>query len=376
MYNVPCIEIPIDKVNIDEALRNVIDDIEPLKYSIQSHGVREPIIVSRTDTGYNIVNGYRRILACLELGRTIIKAIIYEDLDSVEQKTIALELDITHRNLRWQERAKALKELYNIKKKYHSATSARFGRQYTQTQFAKDLHLSNSTISNLLNLANMMETHPDIMQYGSYQKALSKMRDIREGIVEQTYHQDSVKEVFLRQDEREVFENIKPIYELVIFDIKGHVNRETVELAVKALAQNGQIIIFCPLRDFGTVLDYCQSLGLNYDQEPYFWRPTQSNITEVFLWASREFSIPPRTISRSHCTPIRGVATEFSQDKPYDLWYYFFNRLTVNSNSIFLPYCYSLNAIRAGLDMERNLYAFNQSTLIYEHLILQGFNRE
>src|SRR5690242_8912122 len=52
------------------------DGIEELAASIRRHGVLQPIVVSRSGDGYELVAGHRRVLASRAAGRTTIPAVV------------------------------------------------------------------------------------------------------------------------------------------------------------------------------------------------------------------------------------------------------------------------------------------------------------
>ena len=375
MYNLPCNTIPISEIKTDTALRQTITDLDTLKYSIQQRGLIEPILVSRTSEGYTVVKGLRRINACLDLGMTEIKALIFEDLDPQLQRLIALEIDVSRQELQWQERAKAMRQLFEMRMK-SPHLSSRFGKRYTQVQFAHDLHLSTAHVSNFLGLAEMLKTHPEIERYNSLQKALNYMRQVREGIIEKNYQEERIKESYVCGTITELESHIKPIYDFITLDIKDQDELTILKLCERAMNVNCQIILFCQFKQFGKILEHARVLGFNVDEEPYFWRPKSHTRTEIFMWLSKDFTAPPRTLARSNGTSTNGIKTEFSQDKPYDLWYYFLTRLSNKGNNIFAPYCYSINLVRAALDSERNIFAFNPSLLIYERVFLAEFDHD
>ena len=372
MANLPCNEIAIDQLDLDTSLRGAFPDLDELMLSIQKHGVRVPIIISPKETGgYSIVNGYRRVLACHELGLPVIKSIIYDDLSPREQRSLSLELDITHRDMKWQERAKAIKELYALKLAHNKSPSARFGLGYTQEMFAKDINLSTSAVCNYLALSKTIDDHPEILQYTTMAMALQRMRDLRNGIFNQVHTEESFKECFIHERLSIAYKNAEPIYQLIITDIRGHLEDETLDLVIASMAEQSQAILFVPIYDYGKLIDLCRSKGLHVDPDPYFWTPAkESSKAELFIWVSNSHLTPPRTISRNQNFRFRGSHSEYPQDRPYDFWYYFYNRLSRDGDSIFLPHCYSIKGIRAAKDLGRNIFAFNSSILIYENLFL------
>jgi ParB/RepB/Spo0J family partition protein len=76
--------ISIDNINVaDDSFRmTFLPDLEALKVSIRSIGVVSPIHLRHTADGrYQIISGYKRVLASKELGKQTVPALIYEHVD-------------------------------------------------------------------------------------------------------------------------------------------------------------------------------------------------------------------------------------------------------------------------------------------------------
>jgi ParB family chromosome partitioning protein len=111
------------------------EGIAELAASIRRHGVLQPIVVSRTTDGYELVAGHRRVLASRAAGKTTIPAVVREDVrDRLE---LALVENLQRADLNAIETARAYKllmETYDL----------------TQEQVADRVGKSRSHVANMV----------------------------------------------------------------------------------------------------------------------------------------------------------------------------------------------------------------------------------
>lgn len=94
--------IPIDKVKVSSRnvrKRNIGDDIEGLKKSIEEVGLWQPIAVVPSEDEekeYEAVTGQRRLIALKKAGKEEVPAIVKEEMDEID-KTIASFVENVHR---------------------------------------------------------------------------------------------------------------------------------------------------------------------------------------------------------------------------------------------------------------------------------------
>ena len=75
------IELPLSEIRgIEYNVRSRVDTVKlgELKASIQNHGLIHPIVVRPLDSGYEVVAGMRRVIACQQLGFKTIRAEVRE----------------------------------------------------------------------------------------------------------------------------------------------------------------------------------------------------------------------------------------------------------------------------------------------------------
>jgi ParB family chromosome partitioning protein len=117
------------------------EDLASLRASIADHGVLQPILVSETPTGYQLVAGERRLRAAQAAGLDRIPAVIRQLVDR-DQLELALVENLQRADLDPIETADAYKQLMN-----------RFGM--SQDDIATRVGRARSTIANTIRLLDL-----------------------------------------------------------------------------------------------------------------------------------------------------------------------------------------------------------------------------
>jgi len=105
-------EIPLERVAPNRQQPRTsfpAQELERLADSIRRHGVLQPIVVSRTAGGFELVAGHRRVLASRMAGRTAIPAVIRDEVS--DRLELALIENIQREDLNALETARAYKLL-------------------------------------------------------------------------------------------------------------------------------------------------------------------------------------------------------------------------------------------------------------------------
>mgnify|MGYP001066700813 FL=1 len=116
-------------------------DLEDMVNSVREQGIVTPLLVSRTDTGYQLIAGERRWRAAQKAGLERVPVVVRE-VTSYESLELALIENIHRKDLNAVEEALAYKRLLE---------EARI----TQDSLAKRLGKDRSSITNLLRLLNL-----------------------------------------------------------------------------------------------------------------------------------------------------------------------------------------------------------------------------
>ena len=106
------LEIPLEKIQPNrQQPRQQFDQesIAELAASITAHGVLQPIVVSRTPDGFELIAGHRRVLASRVAGKSSIPAVVREDVG--DRLELALVENLQRTDLNAIETARAYKLL-------------------------------------------------------------------------------------------------------------------------------------------------------------------------------------------------------------------------------------------------------------------------
>lgn len=124
---------------------------EPMKLSIQQHGVHTPILLRIKDGVKELVEGLQRTIICRELGIKIIPARIFENMSDIEARALQMSANRNRIPPKKKEEADHLKIMLIE------------NPDMTQAQLAEIVGISQAEISNLLSLDNLIpETHADV----------------------------------------------------------------------------------------------------------------------------------------------------------------------------------------------------------------------
>jgi ParB family chromosome partitioning protein len=138
------VEIPLSRVTRNPYQpRRIIDDaeLERLAASIRDHGVIQPILVTETLDGYQLVAGERRVRAARLAGLERIPAVVRQVSDR-DQLELALVENLQREDLNPMERAHAYRQLVD-----------EFA--FTQEQLAARVSKARSSVANTLRLLDL-----------------------------------------------------------------------------------------------------------------------------------------------------------------------------------------------------------------------------
>ena len=148
------LEIPLELIQPNrQQPRQHFDQgtIAELASSITAHGVLQPVVVSRTPDGYELIAGHRRVLAARVAGKTTIPAVVREDV--TDRLELALVENLQRADLNAIETARAYKllmETYDL----------------TQEQLAERIGKSRSAVANTLRALAAPQVLQDAVQDG------------------------------------------------------------------------------------------------------------------------------------------------------------------------------------------------------------------
>ena len=148
------LEIPLEKIrpNRQQPRQHFDQDsIAELATSITAHGVLQPIVVSRSADGFELIAGHRRVLASRVAGKTAIPAVVREEVG--DRLELALVENLQRADLNAIETARAYKLLMET-------------YELTQEQLAERIGKSRSAVANTLRALSAPQVLQDAVQEG------------------------------------------------------------------------------------------------------------------------------------------------------------------------------------------------------------------
>ncbi|MGQ9747084.1 MAG: ParB/RepB/Spo0J family partition protein [Candidatus Caldatribacteriaceae bacterium] len=117
------------------------EKLEELAYSIQAHGVLQPLLVRRLGDGFEIIAGERRWRAAKKAGLTTVPVVV-EEADEEKKLAMALVENLQREDLNPLELARGIKKLVE-------------DFSLTQEEVAQRIGKKRSTVANLLRLLEL-----------------------------------------------------------------------------------------------------------------------------------------------------------------------------------------------------------------------------
>ena len=171
--------IKISEIVITKRARKELgDDFEELKTSIELRGLLHPVVMSKNDN--ELVAGFRRLQCHIALGLTEIEVKYMEDLSPLEKKLLELEENI-HKVLTWDEQAELRAEIHLLQQEIHGkATRGHESNGWGLEDSAEEFKVSASTMSQDMRLSRALEEVPEIRKIGSRRQALKAIDRLEE----------------------------------------------------------------------------------------------------------------------------------------------------------------------------------------------------
>ena len=167
--------IRISDIKIPERFRVDYGDLKELAESIDTYGLIQPIVVTRSGSEVVLVAGARRLLACLQLQQDEIETVSYEELDETTRREIELEENIKRKQFTWQEEVRAKAELLKLRQ-----LKAKKGfwadKPEIAMSVADELGESDATLSQDIQLAEAMVRFPELAKEETKTGAFKKYK--------------------------------------------------------------------------------------------------------------------------------------------------------------------------------------------------------
>ena len=124
--------------------------LDDLAESIRERGLIQPVVVTPSRDGYELIAGQRRYLACKQLGMTTIAAVVRSDLDATDATVLSLIENVHRAEMSPMDKARAYQQLHRI-----------YG---TKTRVAQQTGVSVATVTRYMRLLGLS---PSLQQRAS-----------------------------------------------------------------------------------------------------------------------------------------------------------------------------------------------------------------
>jgi len=150
-------KLPLNKINIGQRQRIDLGDLSDLESMADKDiGLILPIIVHKTLTGYELVDGRRRLEKATQLGWAEVEVTEKDLLTPVQKQKMELLADIGRKNRTWQEVCVSLYKIDGMLKLEKAAT----GERWTVRAMANFSGFSKSRVAEFLNVGERLLAVP------------------------------------------------------------------------------------------------------------------------------------------------------------------------------------------------------------------------
>lgn len=177
-------EVDITKVWWDKRFRDDLGDMVSMVESIKDKGIIQPITVT---PDLELLAGERRITAAREAGLLTIPAIIREKKDAIDAREIELIENLCRKDPSWSERAQLTAEIDRLYKEKNIDWSGR--------KTAILLNRSQSSVVRDLQLAESLESIPELADFKTADEALKVVKKIETKAIIGELHRRQVEQV-------------------------------------------------------------------------------------------------------------------------------------------------------------------------------------
>ena len=159
--------VDISQIEVDERARKEFGDLTELTESLKASGLIQPLSVVRTDKGYKLLAGERRLTVLRNSGNDVVPVRIYsQSISKVQQKEIELAENLYRKDFEYWEHDNLIREIHKLQeaKKGKSAPGpGNTGAKMDDT--AQILGVSKAAVSTAIKRAEVREMFPDLFIY-------------------------------------------------------------------------------------------------------------------------------------------------------------------------------------------------------------------
>ncbi len=359
-------KIPINQIIIGERLRSDTGDIDVLALNISAHGWVEPVVVHQIEEHkYELISGYRRILACKRLGYTEIEYVEFERLNPDDKVLLELELNVRRKSLTYLEEAHACKKLIDMKRVSNAGRVSHGVRPVRNKEIALQLGISEPALSQNLAIATALEEHPEMASIKTKKEFLQRIARKEYTVVTAT--KTALSESYILGDLIETTKNLPQ--KSVDFAILTEPSEDLVTALAPKIKLGGSFVIFCDFVDVSKWKPVLDKLSLYISPCPYMWVIKGEDSYATYIWVGKGREQPLRPMPL-HLTQARSKTALSKIAKPYALASMLYRTNTEVANFIYIPQCEDLDSIRCAIDMDRNVRGVTMDKILRDRLLM------
>jgi|SRR5262245_25738229 len=166
--------IAVDEIKVKDRSRVDMGNIHELQESIRKKGLLQPITV---DAHKFLLAGERRLIAHKNLGWKHINCIVRKDDEKLTKLEIELDENARRKDLAWPERARLEKKIWELQKEKDPKWSQ---RQQQRVYHPETGTASNMMVSMRLELADALETMPELANHSTQEEAYKELKRYEE----------------------------------------------------------------------------------------------------------------------------------------------------------------------------------------------------
>jgi ParB/RepB/Spo0J family partition protein len=126
-------------------------DISDIKSSIAKLGVIQPVVVRREGAEVHLIAGFRRTMACRELGVEV-PVRYWDTLTPRQMRMVELEENIKRKNLHWRDEVMAYQDMHQMLTEEHT------GDSWSVIRSAEELSVHETTLRRMLHIARAIDS--------------------------------------------------------------------------------------------------------------------------------------------------------------------------------------------------------------------------
>jgi len=359
------------EIHEGKRMREDYRGLQSLQLSMESQGLIHPVIVTKTEQGWLLVVGGRRVAAAKGLEWETIACIEKENLSELELREIEHEENLRREDLTWEEEVKSVHEIHRLKVEKYQKHKLYPGA-WRQKQTAEEIGWSEGKVSVDIKLAEALEKWPALRKCRTKREAMRMYRRLIEGapLDDDLESVRRIKESFIAGEWEEALDGIEDnSVDLIISDISENIQEVLLDRLNKTLNRMGHAFLFFPLEDHLLLISHLERMKVRFERRPFIWHIKREDTYQSFVWFSKNMASPPKHVHK-HYSFGRDKGFLHDLEKPAALFQHLVQNSTVKGAFVLDPISYGYAMTKVCLEMGRNVRAFCPYSVLYSQVLI------